>query len=99
MKFLSITSNAVSPGQQSQSQHSVAQTQHNPEHVQKTDYFRGRRTDQHCTHHKPQKSKELEGEGKDKKFTNKYHHSINVKTCDVALILNQYEKRKYFKPP
>lgn len=65
MKFLSITSNAVSPGQQSQSQHSVAQTQHNPEHVQKTDYFRGRRTDQHCTHHKPQKSKELGGEGQE----------------------------------
>lgn len=63
---LSFTSNAVSPGQQSQSQHSVAQTQHNPEHVQKTDHFRGRRTDQHCTHHKPQKSKELEGgEGQD----------------------------------
>lgn len=62
---MSITSDAVAPGQQSQSQHGVAEAQHHAEHVQQTDHFWGRRADQHGTHQKPQKSKQLQGETQD----------------------------------
>lgn len=62
LQFLSVTSNAVSPGQKSQTQHSVAQTQHHSEHVQEADHLWGYGADQHCTHHKPQEGKELKRE-------------------------------------
>lgn len=34
-----ITSDTVAPGQESQAQHGVAETQHHTEHVQKTDHL------------------------------------------------------------
>lgn len=85
-RITNITSYAVAPGQQSQPQHSVAETQHHTEHVQKTDHFWGRRTDQHCTHHEAQKSKQLERE-KDKNLeSHKQLIQSGNKTCFRAVI-------------
>lgn len=57
--FTKITSDAVSPGQQCEPQHGVAETQHHTKHVQEADHFRGGCADQHCTDHKAQKGKYL----------------------------------------
>ena len=57
---MSFTSYAVAPGQQSESQHGVAETQHHTEHVQKTDHFWGGCADQQRTHQEAQQRKQLE---------------------------------------
>lgn len=49
---MEITSDAVAPGQQSETQDSVAEAPHHTQHVQQADHFRSGRTDQHCADHK-----------------------------------------------
>ena len=60
----SITSYAVAPGQQSQTQHGVAETEHHTEHVQKTDHFRG-----WSTLHSPRSPKEQTAGGRKRHAT------------------------------
>lgn len=88
--FTYITSYAVAPGQQSQTQHSVAETQHHTEHVQKTDHFRGSCTDQHCTHDEAQKSKELERDKRQTRTQARTCFIITAWVITVTVMMNKY---------
>lgn len=92
-----ITSDAVAPGQKSEAQHGVTETEHHAQHVQDTDHLGGGCADQHGADHEAQHCKHLEQAHKpDSTFHHGWMIAWRGHNTDVCLNIS---KKKPIKHP